>query len=83
MYFVEKGDWWTAWEATGLHVSRRLVLPRGYNKRVMSKIFEVIGAEVKVEDVEVAEASTDALPKEELDFLAFDAYPFSAEPLSS
>ena len=73
VYFVEKGEWWTASEAAGPHVSQRLVLPRGSDGRVLSKILEVVCVEVKADDVEVVEASTDALPMEELDFLAFDA----------
>ena len=42
---------------------------------VPSKILDAVMAEVKAEDVE-AMAATEALLKAELDFSAFDTYPF-------
>ena len=45
--FMEKDDWWIAWEATDPSVSHRFVLPWGPNGRVSSEILEFVMAEVK------------------------------------
>ena len=54
--FIEKDDWWRAWEAAGPHISRCLTLPRGPDVRVQPKILEDIMGEIKAEDVEAVGA---------------------------
>lgn len=79
--FIEKDDWWIAWEIAGPHDSRRFILSRGPNKKVPLEILEFVMAKVKAEDMQAAEASQKE--REELDFSAFDMYPFPTEPPSS